>query len=293
MTTLAALSLRLWNLVPAIYVAEPSNTFRIIAETELDKSQGVWSHQDNEDRTMAKESKATQDDVKRAMHKRKEGDAEERTERKDGQEQEAGDRHRPFGSSGQGQKGSGEEGILSRHSANSYSTAASCSLGHQLSRSHAAIVGRISEIAPLAQSVDARNRDYGDSASYCGRIGGRAMSDEKLHACELTTWAVAPRPGSVASWSATARAKAAPAPWRRAAQALINYTKLSSILKYASVIVPALGLSAREIEISTFRLLGKRHREPARPETHLQAMAGSQRHFSLAKVLLCAQSQLR
>jgi hypothetical protein len=38
------------------------------------------------------------------------------------------------------------------------------------------------------------------------------MSDEKLHACELTTWTVAPRPGSVASGSATARAKAAPAP---------------------------------------------------------------------------------
>src|SRR5271166_4323645 len=35
------------------------------------------------------------------------------------------------------------------------------------------------------------------------------------------------------------------------------------------------------------------HREPARPETHLQATAGSQRDFSLVKVLLCAQSQSR
>ena len=34
-------------------------------------------------------------------------------------------------------------------------------------------------------------------------------------------------------------------------------------------------------------------REPARPETHLQATVGSQRHFSLGKVLLCAQSQSR
>jgi hypothetical protein len=98
-------------------------------------------------------------------------DAQERTERKDGQEQEAGSAFRKLGPRA---KGSGEEGILSRHSANSYSTAASCSLGRQLSRAHAAIVGRISEIAPLAQSVDARNRDYGDSASYRARIGGRA-----------------------------------------------------------------------------------------------------------------------
>ena len=73
MTTLAALSLRLWNLFQVLYVAEPSNTFRNMAQTELDKSQGVRFHWDNEDRTIAKESKATQDDVKRAMHKRKEG----------------------------------------------------------------------------------------------------------------------------------------------------------------------------------------------------------------------------
>ena len=41
------------------------------------------------------------------------------------------------------------------------------------------------------------------------------------------------------------------------------------------------------------RLPSARDREPARPETYLQAAAGSQRHFSLAKVLLSAQPQRR
>ena len=50
---------------------------------------------------MAKESKATQEDVKRAMHKRKEGTLKSG---RSGRTVKSKKQDRPFGSSGQGQK---------------------------------------------------------------------------------------------------------------------------------------------------------------------------------------------
>ena len=58
---------------------------------------------------------------------------------------------------------------------------------------------------------------------------------------------------------------------------------------------PALGQKPRKICVlmtETWASLA-RDREPARPGTYLHATAGSQRHFSLAKVLQSTQRQLR